>query len=317
MKLRSIATIYRNARRLYSVTGLALCILLSVSLQAQNDTASGGQAPPPEEPSLISPSVELLTTQLADNTIDLKVSLKAKINGTVTKLHDMKVHFYLVSDSAEKELGAVNADRNGVALLHVKGDAVNAGPDGSLHFKATVSGNKSMEAGEAELTVKKAMLTLTPVKDDSVLTVQLKLSDLSTGTETPVKEATVGVYIKRLFFPLKVGEGTTDENGELSVTVPNGLPGDARGNLTLLARLDENETYGNLEASAVQPWGKAVSDKPQEQPRALWSSHPPLWMLITFIILMVTVWGHYIVIVFELFRLRKEQPALPHQATNK
>jgi hypothetical protein len=35
-----------------------------------------------------------------------------------------------------------------------------------------------------------------------------------------------------------------------------------------------------------------------------------MWMLITFIILMTAVWGHYIVIVYELFRLRKEQPAV-------
>jgi len=31
-------------------------------------------------------------------------------------------------------------------------------------------------------------------------------------------------------------------------------------------------------------------------------------MLVTFIILMGTVWGHYVVIVVQLFRLRKEEP---------
>jgi len=98
--------------------------------------------------------------------------------------------------------------------------------------------------------------------------------------------------------------------------VPNNLPGDAQGNLTLIGRLDENETYGNLEASVVQKWGVAVSNKSQELPRALWSSHPPLWMLITFIILMTAVWGHYAIIIYELFRLRKEEPHTATDATN-
>jgi hypothetical protein len=102
----------------------------------------------------------------------------------------------------------------------------------------------------------------------------------------------------------------------MTVEVPADLPGDAKGNITLLARLDENETFGNLEASVQQQWGKAVSDKSEEQPRALWSSHPPLWMLITFIVLMVAVWGHYIIIVYELIRLRKEQPAAATNTTN-
>ena len=158
------------------------------------------------------------------------------------------------------------------------------------------------------IVVKRGRLEIVPVKEDSLLTVKVKLFDLSTGTEMPVDSTTLGVYVKRLFSALKLGEGETDATGETTVEIPNNLPGDAKGNLTLLARLDENETYGNLEASVIQQWGMPISDEIKELPRALWSSHPPIWMLITFIILVTAVWGHYIVIIFELFRLRKEEP---------
>ncbi len=90
--------------------------------------------------------------------------------------------------------------------------------------------------------------------------------------------------------------------------IANNLPGNAKGEITLLAKVDEDEVYGNLEVSSIEPWGIPVSDIIQKQPRALWSKNPPIWMLVTFIILMTTVWGHYIVIIYELFRLRKEQP---------
>jgi hypothetical protein len=131
---------------------------------------------------------------------------------------------------------------------------------------------------------------------------------MGTGAETPVKETVVGIFVQRSFNPLKIGEGTTDENGEASIEIPKNLPGDPKGNITLIAKLDENEVYGNLEASVTQQWGVPVSNVSQELPRALWSSHPPLWMMITFIVLMCTVWGHYLVIGVQLFRLRKEEP---------
>ena len=168
-----------------------------------------------------------------------------------------------------------------------------------------------MEAADEVADFKRAKLVITPVKDDSLLTVQIKLVDLGTGTETPVPETAVGIFVNRLFYPLKVAEGTTDENGEATVEIPDNLPGDPKGNLTLIGRLDENETYGNLEATVVQPWGIPVSNIFHALPRALWSEHPPLWMLVTFIILMSVVWGHYLIIIIQLFRLRKEEPE-PH-----
>jgi hypothetical protein len=174
-----------------------------------------------------------------------------------------------------------------------------------------------MDPIEEELFIKRARLEITPMKQDSLLNVSVKLVEIGTGNETPVPQTAIGIFVKRMFLPLKVGEGTTDDNGEATIEFPNNLPGDDQGRLTVLAKLDESELYGNLEASVVVPgWGIPVSNKIEDQPRALWSSHPPLWMLITFIVLMLAVWGHYIVIVYELFRLRKEQPSVQSNATN-
>ena len=205
-------------------------------------------------------------------------------------------------------LGFSITDGSGKTLFNVTGDSLKTDSEGNLHFKAVFAGNKAMDPAEEVVAMKRALLEMTPIKEDSLLSIQVKLSDLGTGPATPIKEATIGVFVKRSFLPLKVGEGTTDENGEATIEFPNGLPGDPKGNLTVIARLDENEIYGNLETTSVQNWGVPVSDRIENQPRALWSTHPPMWMLITFIVLMVTVWGHYIVIVYELFRLRKEKP---------
>lgn len=299
-------------RQLLLFAGFILCLLSAApAATAQADSTAqqpAAEAPVAEEEELISPSVELISIQKNDKSVDLKISVKAKIEKKMRKMYGLKVNVFQVTDSAEQELGSVITDRNGLAVFTVKPDQVVANAEGMLHFKAVLGPVKKMESTEGEVTVKRALLTITPVKEDSLYSVQVKLVDLATGEETPVPEAALGVFVKRSFNPLKIGEITTDENGEGSAEIANNLPGDAKGNITLLARLDENETYGNLEAAVVQQWGVPVSDKIEDQPRALWSSHPPLWMLITFIILMAAVWGHYIVIVYELFRLRKEQP---------
>lgn len=294
----------------------AWLLFVPVLIQAQKDsgapaaTDTAAAVAAPEEVELISPSIELISIQKGDSSVDLKAVVKAKVEGKMRKLYGLKAQFFLVTDSAETALGSVVTDRNGFAVLNIKGSQLITNADGTLHFKVSVGGPKNMEAGEGEVTVKRAMLVLTPVKEDNLLSVQLKLIDLSTGEEKPVPETAVGLFVKRSFYPMKLGEGNTDENGEATIEVPNNLPGDPLGNITLLGKLDENETYGYLETASTQKWGVAVSNRIEDQPRALWSSHPPLWMLITFIILMTAVWGHYIVIVYELFRLRKEQPSV-------
>lgn len=264
-----------------------------------------------EGPEMISPGVELIAIQKADGSVELQATVKAKIEKKLRKMHSLKIHFFLVGDSGETELGSVNANLNGVGVLLVKPEQVISNNEGLLNFKAMVNANKNMEEGVGEVSAKKARLIATPIAEDGKYSVQIKLVDLSNGTETPIPETTIGVFVKRQFSPLKVAEGTTDEAGDAIIEIPTGLPGDPNGNLVILAKLDENETYGYLEASLTgEKWGLPVSNKPVDPPRALWSAHPPIWMLVTFIILMAAVWGHYFVIVYELFRLRKEAPPI-------
>ena len=69
---------------------------------AQEDTAQPPATdttatPPPdepaaeEEPSLISPSIDFTSVQKGDNSIDLKVGMRAKVKGQFINLYKMKV----------------------------------------------------------------------------------------------------------------------------------------------------------------------------------------------------------------------------------
>ncbi len=291
----------RNCLQYFRILSFAL-FMMPLALQAQDEA----EAPAAED--LISPSLEFTAVQKNDRSIDLKVAMKAKIKGVFYNLHTLKIKFVRVTDTAEKEIGQLITDARGRGLLNVKSEAV--GNEGSVTLKAVYAGNKKIEPADAEVTFKRAYIELTPAKEDSLLTVKAKLVVPGGGADSALKDLTLGLFVNRSFNPLKLGEATTDESGEAVFEVPQGLPGDDKGNLVFIARLDENESFGYLEARVQQAWGKPVSSVIEKQPRALWSSHPPLWMLITFIVLMGVVWGHYLVIVYQLFRLRKEEPAI-------
>ncbi len=295
----------RKTIKILAYSSLVLMIAMPGKLIAQTDSSAKSEA---KAASTYAPLIEFVSIQKNDNSVDLKTSVKAKINGTLTKLAGITIEFTISADSTAKKLGEVITDSRGVAIFTCKPEQLTTDAEGKLNFKASFAGKDSIESAEELVSVKRARLEITPVKEDSLLTVKVKLIDLSTGTETAVPETDLGVFVNRLFSALKLGEGKTDESGEASIEIPNNLPGDAKGNITLLAKLDENEVYGNLEASVIQPWGTPVSDELKELPRALWSSHPPIWMLVTFVVLMSTVWGHYLVIIIQLFRLRKEEP---------
>ncbi|MEP7237134.1 MAG: hypothetical protein ABI685_04705 [Ferruginibacter sp.] len=300
---------YKKALQHFFTAVTCILMLLPGLSFAQADSTKKEEPAAREASSLISPLLTFLSVQNGDKSIDLKTVLTAKLKGSVIKLRQLKITFLQLTNGTEKELGFIITDGFGKAVFNIKTDSLKLDKEGKLNFKAVFAGNKYMDAANAELSIKRARLEITPVKDDSLLSVKVKLVDIGTGKEIPVPETVLGIFVHRSFKPLKIGEGTTDENGEATVEVPNNLPGDAKGNITLMVKLDENEIYGNLETAVMQKWGVPVSDQLNALPRALWSAHPPYWMLITFIVLMSTVWGHYLVIIIQLFRLRKEEPA--------
>lgn len=315
MKKTKIFSIQNTIGKYFIIYSMLLFLpagLLAQADSTKTDSIKGAPPAPTDQPAvttpeLISPSLAFVCVQKGNNTIELNAVLKTKIKGASIKLPFLKVKFIKVNETEEKELGYAITNGQGKAVFIVK-DSLTPGKEGKLHFKAVFAGNKAMEAADGEMIFKKARLEIIPVKEDSVLTVKIKLVDVGMGEEVPVKETELGIFVKRSFLPMKIGTVTTDENGEGSVEVPGNLPSDAAGNITLLAKLDENEVYGNLEADAVQKWGIPVSASIKEPPRALWSPHPPIWMLITFFVLMTAVWGHFLVIVYQLWRLRKEEP---------
>jgi len=223
---------------------LAMMIAIPGKLVAQTDSSA---KPEVKEATTYAPIIEFVSIQKSDNSVDLRTSVKAKINGTLTKMAGLKIEFTIGADSTAKKLGEAVTDSKGVAIFTCKPDQLITDKEGKLNFKASFAGKDSIEAAAEVVAVKRARLEITPVKDDSLLTVKVKLIDLGTGTETAVPAIDLGVFVKRLFSALKVGEGKTDEAGEASIEIPNNLPGDAHGTAIVLARRFDAGHQGAVE----------------------------------------------------------------------
>lgn len=281
--------------RIIKFYGLLFLLTLLVSpstLSAQEEESS--------EP--IRSRLNLSCEQLNGETFVLQALARARIDGQYTGLPGLDVEFFVTTDSSEVSLGQAVTDETGVATLSVEAESIPRDTANPIAFLALFEGNDEFEESDDDIEIFPARIVLEPMEEDSSLAVQITLLR---GDE-PVADEDVSLFLKRLFSPLKVGEATTDEDGMATIAFPMGFPGDAQGNLDIYAFLEEHDDFGNVKSTMIAAWGKPVSDLPQDLPRALWSPYPPIWMVLAFTVLMAAVWGHYGVIVFKLFQVKKE-----------
>ena len=166
-----------------------------------------------------------------------------------------------------------------------------------LLFVQQVSAQDSSSNGSAKITI-------TLLDQDSVKQVIAKL----TNADTVVKGIDVHFYVKKSFglLPLAGDFTTTDEKGEASVDFPTDLPGDVSGNLVVIAKVEDDEKLGNIEATKMINWGVPVKAQ-QLAGRSLTSSgdNAPWPLTITVTSLVVVVWGIIFYILYQLVLVKK------------
>jgi hypothetical protein len=151
-----------------------------------------------------------------------------------------------------------------------------------------------------------AKITLSFAEKDSVKQVTAKL----TNGDTVVKGIDIHFYAKKSFglLPLEGDNKTTDENGEAGVDFPTDLPGDASGIVTVIARVEDDDKLGNVEAVKTINWGVPAKVESTEPARALWSSgnNAPWPLTITVTSLVAVVWGIIFYMLYQLIAIKKE-----------
>lgn len=280
---------------------ILVVIFFTVLIQAnaQNDASTN-------EPGITVLRFTCLST--SDDSIQLKSTLSVKRDEGNKNLFNAPVKYYSVENEEDLLIGEVKTDVHGVAIIKIP--SINAylrNDQQMLTLKAMYDGSEKYEASEGEFSLKPAKLNVSFYEEDSVRYVKVQGTQLnSDGTESTIGPADVIVGVPKMFSLLTIAEISLDSLGIGTAEFPMDIIGDSLGNLTVVASIEENDIFGNVQASANNSWGlhkHLIS--PDRPSRELWTPIAPLWMIITLIIMLLGVWGHYVYAIIQLVKIKK------------
>ena len=280
---------------------LLALLLPFVMLGAQEAGADDDQA----EAEPIDPVMEMFYLKDTDGRGNLKITMVNYVNRLPVPLPGLEIDFYAGEDSLVS-LGSASTDEEGLAILTLSGGRnLPAGADGSVRYFAEFTGTDNILPMDYEIYINDVNLEMSLKLVDSVKTVFVRAYTLVDGEEVPVPDEDVYVYVRRMFMDLPIGEDFLDENGEFITEVPDDIPGNASGDIEVIARFNEHYLFGTVEKRQTVTWGVPTEYDYAVAQRTLWTQIAPLWMVITLSVLLAGVWGHYIYVVVQLIRLKK------------
>lgn len=250
-------------------------------------------------------AIELIVTQKGDQGVDFKATVTDEENSE--PVAGLTLLFSGNVGGQDVALGEAETNASGVAELKNADWSALRKAGHQFTLKAAFKGNDDFLENEATVDVKEVMIDLKAEVVDSVNYIMATVTTWDEKGETiPFAEGEVKLYVPRMFSLLPIGDITTDEDGYGELKFPTDLPAGTTGELTVIARIEEDENFANAEASIPTSWGVKIDAQASKLPRALWSPDAPLWMVITFVILMGGVWYHYGLIVYELIRVHRQ-----------
>jgi hypothetical protein len=256
----------------------------------------------------ITPNLSLVYTSISNDTIVLTANIFVRRETGMFNLENAEITFAASDGKETKNLGMVKAGYDGNAILKVP---VKTGllknKEGKTTYTVSFSGKGNYLETSADLTVKQALLQISFSKEDSIHTIHVKAFQIEGNNESkPIQGETVSIYVPRMLSDLKIGEITLDESGTGSIEYTGGLVGDSLGNLDIVAKIEENDNFGNVRGQSTVSWGIPKQYFLAERPtRELWTPIAPVWMIITLIIMLAGVWGHYIYAVVQLIMIKR------------
>ncbi len=239
----------------------------------------------------------------------LMVKVKTKVDGRFQNVAGISLKLFLDKDTVGKFIAKVVTNDAGEATAYIPSSLKSQWGNALKHtFVATFDGNSKYEAAKGDVTVAKAKILIDAGNDKTVTATVLEMKDTSW---VPVKGVDVVLAIKRMDADLTINDKptfTTDSTGKASGDFKRDtIPGDAKGNITLVAKVLDNDQYGNLSIEKAVPWGAKFTMLNTFDKRTLFATRnkAPIWIQLIAYSIMFTVWGILIYLVFNVFKIKK------------
>ena len=237
----------------------------------------------------------------------LKASSKTKVDGKFQAAPHVNLKFYIESVADGNLLGAAMTDHSGSAVLYLPASARdNFMKSSKLSFFVVADESEHYNSAQGDVEITKAKLKIDTVPDRKISVV---LTELKDSVWTPVKDVDVKVAVQRFGGDLDVDADTktytTDSTGTVTASfLRDSLPGDNKGDLVLIAKVEDNDSYGNLSVQQTVSWGKPTVYVSNYDERTLYSrsGKSPLWVNLMAYGIIIIVWS---ILIYLLFQIRK------------
>ena len=178
----------------------------------------------------------------------LKVNTKSKINGKFKQVSGIPVSFYISSETPANLLGKAITDDHGLAVIPIPVTAKDEWNKSSSQTFLVVSDSTQLyNAVTTNIDLTKARIKLDTAEDKKIVAT---LIEQKGSNWIPVKGVDIKIAVKRLGSDLNVNETptfTTDSTGVATADFKlTNLPGDSAGNLVLVAKVEDNDLFGNI-----------------------------------------------------------------------
>ena len=219
-------------------------------------------------------------------------------------------NIYIDSINAGNLIATVTTDVKGKAKSFLPPSLKAAWETGSIHtFIAVAAGN---EDASTELVITKAKIQIDTASAEGVRSITVQVMKYENNEWVPAGEVEMKAGIQRLGGILSAGSEetyTTDSTGSVTVEFDkDSLPGDQNGNFVLVAKVEDNDLFGNLLVEKTVPWGIALTtDKAFFDQRTLWSTRfkTPYWLLFMAYSIVIGVWATIIYLIMQIIKIKK------------
>lgn len=239
----------------------------------------------------------------------LAVNVKTKVNGRFQPVGGIPLKLFLDKDSTGTLIGTVRTNEKGFATTFIPPSVKKQWATSVGHtFLATFDGNKKFDSAKADLTVGKAVILLS-VTDDKKITAFVQ--EMKNNALVPLKGVELKIAVRRLGGDLPVNETptfTTDSTGQASADFKrDSIPGDSKGNITLVAKIEDNDQFGNLSIEKIVPWGTKFKYVSTFNERTLFATRDksPIWLQVISYSIMFAVWAILSYLVYNVFKIKK------------
>jgi len=251
---------------------------------------------------------------LSNNKIPfVSVYTKSKNERKFIPVANISVKVYLTQEADANLLGAVKTNNEGRGIVTFP-PSVQALWDTATQFTIVgiTDASKDYRSISIETSAVKAKINIDTVLVDGARNILVTVTKKQGKDWVPAKDIETKITVKRSIGNLSVSDAetyTTDSAGQATVEFKRiGIPGDEKGNITLVAKIEDNEFVGNLSIEKTVPWGSNFINQGIDfNRRTLFATRDkaPWWLLFLAGSIFIGVWTVIIYLVGQIIKIRK------------